>query len=149
MDTPASPVLSGGCLCGAVRYAVDAAPVVSCHCHCGLCRRASGAAFVTWTTVPVSAFRWTRGTPAAFRSSSWATRHFCAACGTQLTFRVDAPAERTDGTLDVTSASLDQPEAAAPAAHIWLSARLEWVVLPDDGLARFDEDLPSGWTGQD
>lgn len=147
MGAPGAPVLSGGCLCGAVRYALDARPVVSCHCHCSLCRRAGGAAFVTWTTVPVPAFRWTRGTPVAFRSSSWATRHFCAECGTQLTFRFDAQAERTDGTLDVTTASLDDPGGIAPAAHIWLSARLPWVVPPDDGLARFDADLPPGWTG--
>lgn len=140
-------VMSGGCLCGAVRYEIGAAPVVSCHCHCGLCRRASGAAFVTWTSVPASSFRWTRGAPRAFRSSAWATRHFCGDCGTQLTFRVDAQVEAADGTLDVASASLDEPGAVAPAAHIWLSARLSWPALPDDGLARFEEDLPPGWTG--
>ncbi|WP_127091876.1 GFA family protein [Aquabacter cavernae] len=139
--------LTGGCLCGAVRYGVDAPPVVSCHCHCSLCRRASGAAFVTWTTIPVAALRWTRGTPAAFRSSPWATRHFCADCGTQLTFRVDASVEAADGTLDVTTASLDQSEEMRPAAHIWLSSRASWYALPDDGLARFEGDLPPGWTG--
>ncbi|MEW6257317.1 MAG: GFA family protein [Pseudomonadota bacterium] len=139
--------LAGGCLCGAARYEVSAVPLVSCHCHCSLCRRASGAPFVTWTTVPVGSFRWTRGAPEAYRSSPWATRFFCGACGSALLFQVDAQAESADGTLDVASATLDDPGAIVPTAHIWVTARLPWPDLPQDGLARFDQDLPPGWRG--
>lgn len=148
MDTrPAPPPLTGGCLCGAVRYEITAEPVVSCHCHCSLCRRASGAPFATWTTVPLDGFRWTRGTPARFRSSEKAARDFCSACGTQLTFRLEAQADGGKATLDVTSASLDAPERIAPTAHIWLSSRVAWDVVPDDGLERFEEGFPPGRYG--
>jgi hypothetical protein len=43
----------GGCLCGAVRFAVNAAtePRLVCACHCSLCRKSSGAAFLVWATV--------------------------------------------------------------------------------------------------
>lgn len=131
--------LTGGCLCGAVRYVLSAEPVVTCHCHCSLCRRASGAPFATWTTVPCSGFAWTRGSPAAYRSSATATREFCPACGTQLTFRLDGA-----DTLDVTSATLDEPARVTPVAHIWLSARVTWDSVPEDGLERFAEGFPPG-----
>lgn len=137
--TVTAAVLTGGCLCGALRYALSAPPVVTCHCHCSLCRRASGAPFATWTTVPLEGFAWTRGIPAAYRSSEKATREFCAACGTQLTFRIDG-----GETLDITSATLDEPGRVTPAAHIWLSARVAWDALPDDGLERFEEGFPPG-----
>lgn len=140
----AGAALAGGCLCGAVRYEIRA-PLVSCHCHCSLCQRASGAPFVTWTTVTNADFRWTRGQPATFNSSTWATRFFCADCGTHLMFQVDGQAQSADGTCDIASATLDDPSAITPAAHIWVSARLPWPDLPQDGLARFDGDLPKGW----
>lgn len=141
----AGTALAGGCLCGAVRYEIRA-PLVSCHCHCSLCRRASGAPFVTWTSVVNRDFRWTRGEPKTVRSSAWATRLFCSACGTPLMFQVDAQAQSADGTLDIASATLDDPGAISPTAHIWVSARLPWPDLPQDGLTRFDGDLPKCWS---
>ena len=44
--------LAGGCLCGAVRYRIDAAPVEALYCHRRMCRQAHGAALVAWLTVP-------------------------------------------------------------------------------------------------
>lgn len=139
-----APRLSGGCLCGALRYEISATPVVTCHCHCSLCRRASGAPYATWTTVPLSGFRWTRGAPASFRSSARAQRDFCSACGTQITFRLNAQTDGGTATLDVTSATLDDPAQVSPTAHIWLSARVAWDTLPEDGLERFEEGFPPG-----
>jgi hypothetical protein len=119
---------TGGCLCGAVRYAVDAAPREISHCHCSLCRRAAGAPVVTWATYPVGAFRWTAGTPATYHSTPPATRRFCAACGTALAFATtDDPA-----WIDVTVASMDQAALMAPHDHIWTDDRLPWLVLDDD-----------------
>jgi GNAT superfamily N-acetyltransferase len=134
---PARAPLTGGCCCGAVRYAVDAAPVDVCHCHCGLCRRSSGAPVVTWLTVPRSSLRLLNGTPRERRSSARAVRGFCADCGTALTFRADAHPE----TVDVTVASLDQPELMAPREHIWTRSALPWMRLDDD-LPRYDERVP-------
>ncbi len=117
----------GGCLCGAVRYSVSGQPCHLTHCHCTLCRRASGAAFVTWFSVPSEGLRMTRGEPVRYRSSPLAVRSFCGRCGTQLTFqRDDTPSE-----VDVTVCSLDAPEALSPEDHTYVRSRLRWVMLSD------------------
>jgi GNAT superfamily N-acetyltransferase len=119
--------LSGGCLCGAVRYRAVAAPRRVTHCHCGLCRRAGGAPFVTWATFAAADLAVTQGVPAERRSSPRAVRSFCAACGTALTFREDACPD----LVDVTVGSLDRPELVTPLDHIHTASKLPWLRLND------------------
>lgn len=120
-------VISGGCLCGAVRYAATGKPYNITHCHCSDCRRSSGAAFVTWASFRESEFRFTVGMP---NQLLWAgrARSFCAQCGTPLTFMT----EPTGGEIDVTVCTFDQPEIVQPADHTWIEDRLAWVRLADD-----------------
>ena len=69
----------GGCLCSAVRFEALGAPRSVFHCHCFSCRRQTGAAVASFAAFKVSdAFRWTKGTPAAYASSPGVTRRFCA-----------------------------------------------------------------------
>lgn len=117
--------LAGGCLCGALRYRAAGAPLTALICHCATCRRAAGAQAVGWLTLPAAAFAWTKGAPAAYSSSPGVTRTHCAACGTSLTWQGVA------GEIDVTLASLDDPEAAPPACETWLSHRLSWAPVTD------------------
>ena len=79
--------LTGGCQCGAVRFAVYAQPEKIGICHCRMCQKAVAGPFAVLAEVPWAEFAWTRGTPSAFRSSSRAMRDFCAACGTPLSYR--------------------------------------------------------------
>ena len=122
--------LGGGCQCGAVRYEVEGDPSDRTLCHCTICRRTSAAPVVAWFTVAGSAFRVTKGTPATFRSSAVATRTFCGQCGTPLTFRRDDSEE-----VDVTTCSLDAPEAVPPEDHTFVRSALRWARV-DDGLPR-------------
>src|ERR1700745_4138114 len=87
MTADTKPVLTGGCQCGAIRFALAAVPVRVSICHCRMCQKASGAPFASFADIENSDFAWTRGTPAAFRSSSIAERDFCRDCGTPLSFR--------------------------------------------------------------
>src|SRR6266566_9753674 len=64
-------VISGGCLCGWVRYEVSGQPYNITHCHCLDCRRNSGAPLVTWASFTRSDFRFTTGQP---RELPWAGR---------------------------------------------------------------------------
>src|SRR5271156_3596465 len=79
------PTMTGGCQCGTVRYALYETPE-STVCHCRMCQKAVGGPFAALSKVKTINLTWTRGEPARFQSSSAAERHFCAACGTPLTF---------------------------------------------------------------
>ncbi len=153
------PVLTGGCQCGAVRYALYAEPKDPSLCHCRMCQKALGNAFAPYAGVRAADFAWTRGKPAVYLSSPVAERGFCAACGTPLTFRyLD-----TD-RISVTIGSLDRPDAAPPVVHYGVEGRLGWLRLadglpevrteddqPPERLARIvsyqhpDHDTPEGW----
>lgn len=121
-------VLAGGCLCGAVRYQLEGAKITDvAHCHCTMCQRAAGAPVVTWVTLPSAALAWTKGAPKIYRSSAEAERGFCASCGGALTFQFTARPEE----IDVTAASLDDPDAVTPTSHIWTESKLRWLNLAD------------------
>lgn len=131
-------MLTGGCFCGRVRYEAQGEPFNQTICHCTMCRRSAGAPLVAWFSVPRSDFRLV-GEPVRFRSSERATRSFCPRCGTQLTFELDAAQDE----IDITTASLDEPERVAPADHTYASSRLPWVKL-SDGLPQFPQHRPPG-----
>jgi hypothetical protein len=131
--------IEGGCLCGAVRYRIASAPLTSGTCQCRSCRRASAAAIVPWISVNAEDFVFTAGQPVEYQSSPPATRSFCGRCGTPLTFR---HLSYQGKTIDVTTVSLDDPEAFPPQGHVWTSHKLAWVKLAD-GLPCFDEGAPS------
>ncbi|MBV9783918.1 MAG: GFA family protein [Acidisphaera sp.] len=114
-------VLTGGCQCGAVRYALYAAPEDPSICHCRMCQKAVGGPFAALAGVQLDDLAWTGGQPAAFQSSSIVVRHFCAACGTPLTYR-DLRRER----ISVTIGSLDEPARVPPVRQYGLESRLAW-----------------------
>lgn len=129
--------MQGQCFCGAVRYELTGPLWHATVCHCTICRKASGAPSVAWVTGQRSNFRVTRGTPHGFRSSDHGTRSFCAACGTPLTFCSSALPDE----IDVTIASLDEPERVVPEDHTWVSSKLAWVELSDT-LPQFQKARP-------
>ena len=102
-------VIEGGCLCGAVRYRISGEPRVTSLCHCDSCQRAAGAPSVAWVVV-------------TFHSSPGVVRTFCTCCGTSLTYQRETESQ----TIDITTASLDQPNAFPPTREIWLSHKLAW-----------------------
>ncbi|MDA1089592.1 MAG: GFA family protein [Proteobacteria bacterium] len=126
---------AGGCLCGAIRYRVSLAPRAVSHCHCTFCRRASGAAFMTWMTLPSAGFAYTLGAPATYGSSPGIERHFCGQCGTSLVFKAVAHPEE----VDVAAASLDDPTLVDPDDHVWVETMLPWFDFSGDGLAKLDQ----------
>jgi hypothetical protein len=116
-----SVLLTGGCQCGAVRYALSAMPEGAHFCHCRMCQKAVGGPFAALAPVRLSDFAWTRGTPAVFRSSNLAYRHYCADCGTPLSFGYDAKP-----WIDVTIGSLDTPERVPPVRQYGIEGRIPW-----------------------
>ena len=114
--------LTGGCLCGAIRYSVNAEPRDQTICHCSLCRKAGGAPLVAWMTFPKDQVTF-EGQYTRYASSAEAERGFCSRCGSQLVFLAHAHPEE----IDLTIASLDDPERVRPVDHIWSGDRLSWT----------------------
>jgi hypothetical protein len=79
--------LSGGCLCGAVRFTAAPHRHKLGACHCGMCRRWSAGPFLA---LEVGATLKIEDTThlGVYRSSDWAERCFCSRCGTVLFYRL-------------------------------------------------------------
>jgi hypothetical protein len=89
-----------------------------------MCQKAVGGPFAALSKVKTTYFTWTRGQPARFQSSSAAERHFCAACGTPLTFHY------LDGdAIEVTTGSLDNPAVLPITKNFGVESRLPWIGL--------------------
>lgn len=140
MSETRKPMLTGGCQCGHVRYALYARPDAVNICHCRMCQKAVGGPFAAFASVAAADFAWTRGSPGAFQSSSIAARDHCRDCGTPLTFRyLDQP------RISVTTGSLDHPEAAVPDEQFGIENRLAWLDRLDTMPAtRTEDDDPTG-----
>lgn len=129
--------LTGGCLCGAVRYEIAPRPGdVADYCHCRECRRAAGAPVVAWVQVAPARFSVTQGAARPFASSAQATRWFCGDCGSPLYMTDDA-----GHSVGVTLGTLDAPAAVHPTVHGWLRERIEWFEIKDS-LPRYEESPP-------
>src|ERR1700681_3903816 len=135
--------ITGGCQCGAVRYALNEAPSDPTICHCRMCQKAFGSFFAPLTGVPIAAFAVTRGTLSVFKSSDQAERGFCRDCGTPLTFRyIDRP------RVSVSIGSLDEPAKFRPQKQYGVESRLSWfatlAALPGDHTTEQDEPELAG-----
>ena len=114
----------GGCHCGAVRYEVSGDPQHVALCHCSDCRKSSGAPMVAWAAFTEEQFKLLEGEPVTFNSSGSAMRSFCPKCGSGLYYRNQ---EFLPGIVDIQSATLDDPDALPPGAHIQMAERLGWM----------------------
>lgn len=136
--------VTGGCLCGAVRYEAEAYLKSAHYCHCRMCQKSSGAPIEVGVSVKAGTLAFTQGEPKYYRSSPFARRGFCADCGSRLTW--DAPG-RPDWT-NLSVGGLDHPERVTPGAHVGVEGQLPWFHL-DDGLPRRRSDespeLAAAW----
>ena len=113
--------LTGGCQCGAVRYALHEEPTGAHICHCRMCQKAFGSYFAPLATVPVGKLEVTRGKLSIFKSSDPTERGFCNKCGTPLTIH-DVGSPR----IEIALGSLDEPKKVEPKRQIGIEARMPW-----------------------
>ena len=118
--------MTGGCLCGAVRFELTPPLRGVVVCHCSLCRR-SGTLAGAYTSVPREALRLTEQ-----RGLRWYVdvnrrrRGFCGTCGATLLWLED----RAD-TISVSAGALDGPTGLATEAHIFVADAADWETAPD------------------
>lgn len=125
MTTP----LTGGCLCGAIRYTVSAPVEKLIACHCTDCQHASGTGASINALLPSSALAVTKGSTKVFSkpadSGNVLNRHFCADCGSPVySQRANAPE-----FLVLKVGGLDSHEGLRVAMNIWTRSRRPWTLM--------------------
>ena len=134
-------LVTGGCLCGAVRYQVHGPLRDVLICHCVECRRWHGnfaastaAARDRLALTEQRGLRWI-ASPA---SDARARRGFCGECGSSLFW--DAPDR---DYVAIAAGSLDGDTGLRIAAHWFTSQKGDWYDLPEDGLPRHEGSAAS------
>lgn len=131
--------ISGGCLCGALRYEISGSFKGAGHCHCSICRKAHGAAFVTWAHIDPAQFRWVSATDTLgkYESSPGMRRCFCMRCGSPLA------SELSGKISEIVLGNVDGDAGVRPAEHIFVGSKAPWHEV-SDGLPQFKEWPPMG-----
>lgn len=112
---------SGHCLCGAVSFQITEMPADLHACHCENCRRNSGLATMT-VAVPASAITITGAdSVSTYVSSDWASRSFCARCGSSLWYRLTEPGDAADYYLS--SGLLDDQDGLRLVQEIYFDRK--------------------------
>jgi hypothetical protein len=117
-------ILTGSCLCGAVRYTASGEAQRFYHCHCSRCRKATGTGHATNLFLE-GTLAWNSG-EALIRSYKPAaaerfTNSFCEVCGS----RVPRFIEKL-GMVFIPAGSLDDEPDLRPQARIFLDSRAHW-----------------------
>ena len=132
--------ITGGCLCGAVRYRINAEPITTRTCWCRLCQYLGAGSATVNTAFPSDAVT-IEGELRDFRSiadsGNVMHRRFCPVCGTQ----VFSAAEARPHLVFVRAGTLDTPDIAAPAVTIWTAQAPSWASI-DERIPRLDGQAP-------
>ena len=127
--------VTGGCLCGAIRYESTEPPDYVVYCHCRICQIACGALFALVAGFPGETFRYTQGEPTYYHSSSWVKRGFCANCGSpvEMTYTQEFHVSDPEPGPGVLIGTLDHPEDWPPdLRHTGIESKVPWHVITDD-----------------
>lgn len=106
--------VTGGCLCGNVRFVAVGRPYRVGLCHCLDCRKHHGALFHASAIFPEDAVT-VEGETCDFRG-----RHFCPRCGSSVF-------ARTGDEVEVNLGALDAPEQFRPTYESWTVRRESWL----------------------
>jgi hypothetical protein len=132
--------LTGGCMCGGVRFAVDAPPESASWCHCSRCRRRTGTGASVQARIVPGSLRVETGQELlreyAFEGG-WA-KVFCGRCGSSLWSQSPDDPE----LKSVRFGAFDGDPGIEPGYHQFTAWAAEWAPVPDDGLPRYPERRP-------
>lgn len=114
--------LTGGCLCGAVRYRLGKRPEGYGACHCAMCRRWTGGIELGVQTRDEE-IAWD-GAEAirTYRSSDWAERAFCGTCGSSLYWKLTAPGPM-QGMVSLSAGSLDSLDGLMLTVEVYVDMK--------------------------
>jgi hypothetical protein len=134
-------MITGGCLCGKIRYEADVEWFLAVRCHCRDCQYVSGGEPAAVLSVVRGALR-VQGEPRVYLSKGNSGvavfRSFCADCGTPLFAGNDKNAG-----FAIKLGSLDEPSEFAPAVHVWTSSAQPWHHIDTNASVVFSKNFGS------
>jgi hypothetical protein len=133
----AADELTGGCLCGAVRYRLSEPPEGAIYCHCKRCQRRAGVAATVNAMVVPGSVEITAGAEyvQCYVPPDGSPKCFCSECGSGLWSR-----DRESGEIrGVRMGTFDGDPGVRPELRQYVAYAATWEPLPDDGLPRFAE----------
>lgn len=129
--------VEGGCYCGELRYEAEGQPMMKAQCHCRECQYITGGSPNVFMAMPISGFKYVKGTPKGFTRSDLpqaVTREFCPACGTHVVTRT-----KTFPAVILKVGSLDDPKQfGSPDIAIFLCDKQSFHQVPP-GIPTFDK----------
>jgi len=133
--------ITGGCLCGALRYEAQGDPLYMGHCYCTDCQKVSGSGFIPFMGFAASALRFSGASrpfvsPAA--NGGDATRNFCPTCNSLVFGGVVGKSD----SFTIYAGSLDDKSHFHPQIAIFARNRPAWASLPE-GVTVFQEMPPA------
>jgi hypothetical protein len=134
--------LTGGCLCGRVRFEVTQPLLSAGYCHCTRCQRRTGTAASAQARIAPNSLRITGGEElvSAYEPPDGFVKMFCSACGSALWSRhPDDP-----DVISVRLGAFDTDPGIRPAYRQFVAYAAAWEPIPDDGLPRYPEGRPPG-----
>jgi hypothetical protein len=133
--------LTGGCLCGGVRFEVTEPLVSASYCHCTRCQRRTGTAASASARIVPGSLRVLAGEELlrAFEPPDGFAKVFCSQCGSALWSRNPENPE----ALGVRMGAFDRDPGIRPRYRQFIAYAAPWEPIPDDGLPRYPEGRPA------
>lgn len=133
--------LTGGCLCGGVRFEVAEPLVVAGYCHCTRCQRRTGTAAAVSAMIAPGSLRVVAGDElvrAYDPGGGGFLKAFCSDCGSALWARHPTEPE----PVVVRMGAFDGDPGIRPSYRQFVAYAASWEPIPDDGLPRYAERRP-------
>ena len=126
--------ISGGCICGSVRYTVNGPAKCVVHCHCSQCRRSYASLVGTGATIEQKHVKIDKGEEnlMTYEKPLGVRRQFCRTCGCSL-FYFD---KKFPEVIFYYPATLDDgvhpghPEGAEH--HVFVDSKAGWEAFKDE-----------------
>jgi hypothetical protein len=132
--------LTGGCLCGGVRFEVGEPLVSAGYCHCTRCQRRTGTAASVSARIAAGSLRVVSGEELirSYLPDQGFAKVFCSGCGSALWSRHPQDSE----FISVRLGAFDDDPGIRPEYRQFVAYAASWEEIPDDGLPRYPEGRP-------
>ncbi|HEV8122510.1 MAG TPA: GFA family protein [Candidatus Polarisedimenticolia bacterium] len=130
-------MMTGGCLCGKVRFEITRPLLFAGYCHCTRCQKRTGTAAAVSARIAPGSLRLVAGEEwiKAFRPPDGFAKAFCSNCGGALW----SESQEEPEVKSVRMGAFDADPGIRPSYRQYVAYAARWEPIPEDGLPRFPE----------